>query len=254
MSRGESMLRRFSALLAMVLVFTLSAGLPVQAAAVTIHVPAEATYASLYQRIQSELEEQLGGIVSPATIAELAKKLTGQLAARLSMDGTPPALQPTPAPVPGHVPDSAPEPKPSSPPAQTLPQPAPESGLTADEALMVELVNQERVKAGLKPLTVDMRLVETARAKSRDMIDHAYFGHISPALGSPFDQMRRAGISYRYAGENLAGAPTVEGAHAALMKSPGHRANILSPNFTRIGVGIVNGGPYGKMFTQQFIG
>jgi uncharacterized protein YkwD len=99
-----------------------------------------------------------------------------------------------------------------------------------------------------------MRLVETARAKSRDLIEENYFGHISPKLGSPFEQMQRAGISYRYAGENLAGAPTVDRAHAALMKSPGHRANILSPHFTRIGVGIVDGGPYGKMFTQQFVG
>lgn len=247
------MLRRFSALLALVLVLALSVALPVQAATVTIRVPPGTTYAALYQRIHSELEEQLGGIVSPATTAELAKKLAGQVASRLSAGGTSPALQPTPAPAPGHAP-SPPRSEPSSTPAQASLQPAPESGLTADEARMVELVNQERVKAGLKPLTVDMRLVETARAKSRDMVDRAYFGHISPVLGSPFDQMRRAGISYRYAGENLAGAPTVEQAHAALMKSPGHRANILSPNFTRIGVGIVNGGPYGKMFTQQFIG
>ncbi|MDI3538297.1 MAG: hypothetical protein PWP12_504 [Bacillota bacterium] len=244
------MLRKFSALLALVLVLTLCVGLPVQAATVTIRVPAETNYASLYQKIQSELEEQLGGILSSATIAELAKKLAGQLASRLNVDGVSPAPQPAPAPAP----NPAPEPEPVSPPSQVSPQPVPEGGLTPDEARMVELVNQERVKAGLKPLVVDMRLVETARAKSRDMIEGSYFGHNSPVLGSPFEQMRRSGISYHYAGENLAGAPTVEQAHAALMKSPGHRANILNPNFTRIGVGIADGGPYGKMFTQQFIG
>jgi len=66
--------------------------------------------------------------------------------------------------------------------------------------------------------------------------------------------MKAAGVSYRYAGENLAGAPTVEMAHNSLMNSPGHRANILNANFTKIGIGVVSGGPYGKMFVQMFTG
>lgn len=127
-------------------------------------------------------------------------------------------------------------------------------GLTKDEKLMLDLVNKERVKAGLKPLEVDMRLVDISRKKSKDMIEKNYFGHISPTYGSPFDALKNAGISYRYAGENIAGAPTVEKAHEALMNSPGHRANILNPNFNKVGIGIVDGGPYGKMFTQTFIG
>jgi len=127
-------------------------------------------------------------------------------------------------------------------------------GLTADESKMLELVNQERQKAGLKPLTIDMRLVDISRKKSKDMIDKNYFGHTSPTYGTPFDALKNNGISYRYAGENLAGAPTVEQAHKGLMNSPGHRANILNPNFTHIGIGVVEGGPYGKMFTQTFIG
>jgi len=90
--------------------------------------------------------------------------------------------------------------------------------------------------------------------KSQDMVDKNYFAHQSPTYGSPFELMRSQGISYRTAGENLAGAPSVETAHRNLMNSPGHRANILNPNFTHVGVGIVNGGPYGKMFTQHFIG
>jgi uncharacterized YkwD family protein len=119
---------------------------------------------------------------------------------------------------------------------------------------MFKLVNQERTRAGLSPLTIDYQLVKLARLKSQDMVDKGYFGHDSPTYGSPFDMMSRAGVKYRYAGENLAGASTVEAAHRALMNSSGHRANILNPKFTRIGIGVVSGGPYGKMFTQMFTG
>jgi uncharacterized protein YkwD len=66
--------------------------------------------------------------------------------------------------------------------------------------------------------------------------------------------MKAQGITYRYAGENLAGADTVERAHTNLMNSAGHRANILNPNFTKIGVGVVHGGPYGLMISQEFNG
>ncbi len=128
------------------------------------------------------------------------------------------------------------------------------AGLTAEERQMINLVNRERVERGLAPLKVDMELVRTARLKSRDMVDNNYFAHQSPTYGSPFDMMRAAGIRYRYAGENLAGAPRVDWAHRNLMNSPGHRANILNPNYTHIGIGIVDGSRYGKIFTQHFTG
>ncbi|MBO8169916.1 MAG: peptidoglycan-binding protein [Thermoanaerobacteraceae bacterium] len=127
------------------------------------------------------------------------------------------------------------------------------AGLTADERRMIELVNQERINRGLEPLKVDMSLVETARLKSKDMVENNYFAHKSPIYGSPFDMMKAAGIKYTLAGENLAGAPWVELAHTNLMNSPGHRANILNPNFTHIGIGIVEGSQYGKIYTQLFI-
>ncbi|OPX83602.1 MAG: Cysteine-rich secretory protein family protein [Pelotomaculum sp. PtaB.Bin104] len=129
---------------------------------------------------------------------------------------------------------------------------APTTGLTAEEQQMVDLVNQERVKAGLQKLEVDLRLVKVARMKSQDMIDNNYFSHQSPTYGSPFDMMKSQGITYSYAGENLAGNQSVQAAHTALMNSSGHRANILNPNFNRLGIGIVQGGPYGMMFTQEF--
>ena len=130
--------------------------------------------------------------------------------------------------------------------------PAPK--LTVAEHEILLKVNRERAKAGLAPLQLNYRLVQTARAKSKDMIDHGYFDHQSPDLGSPFDQMKRAGIAYHYAGENIAGNNSAAGAMDSWMNSAGHRANILNPDFTHIGIGVVDGGPYGKMLTQQFIG
>jgi len=126
--------------------------------------------------------------------------------------------------------------------------------LTPQEQQMVDLVNQERIKAGLQPLTVDRKLTELARLKAQDMVKNNYFDHISPTYGSPFDMMRQAGITYRTAGENIAAASSVERAHTALMNSSGHRANILNPNFTRIGIGIVPDPTYGLMISQMFIG
>ncbi|MFZ7102192.1 MAG: CAP domain-containing protein [Peptococcaceae bacterium] len=125
---------------------------------------------------------------------------------------------------------------------------------SALEIEMLEYVNQARQAEGLAPLKMAPRLVELARLKSQDMIDHNYFSHTSPTYGSPFDMMGGFGITYRTAGENLAGHYSVPGAHEALMNSSGHRANILNPSFTHVGIGIVKGGPYGMMFTQLFAG
>lgn len=160
--------------------------------------------------------------------------------------------QPAPTkPAPAQpTPNNPTTPAPSKPPVT----PPPTSGLTAEEAKMVNLVNQERANQGIKPLSVNMSLVTLARTKSQDMVVNNYFGHISPTYGSPFDMMKNAGISYKTAGENLAGASTTEIAHQNLMNSPGHRANILNTAFNQIGIGIASGSRYGNIFTQMFIG
>ena len=79
-----------------------------------------------------------------------------------------------------------------------------------------------------------------------------YFSHYTPEGKSPFDRMDEAGIKYKAAGENLAYAPSVEVAHQGLIDSPGHRANILRPEFGHLGVGVIDGGINGKMFCQEF--
>jgi uncharacterized protein YkwD len=120
------------------------------------------------------------------------------------------------------------------------------------EAQMLEMVNRERAEAGLKPLAADPPMTEVARRHSADMFARGYFSHVTPEGRSPFDRINAASIAYRTAGENLALAPTLSIAHNGLMNSPGHRANILRPEFGRLGIGIMDGGRRGIMVTQNF--
>ncbi|MGE5581472.1 MAG: CAP domain-containing protein [Bacillota bacterium] len=126
--------------------------------------------------------------------------------------------------------------------------------LSNEELKMISLINQERAKAGLNELKIDFSLVKLAQEKSRDMVDHNYFGHISERFGSIYDQLKRERIIYRVAAENLAGTSNFQKAFQYFMASPAHRSNILNPQFTRIGVGVIRGGPYGAMITQLFLG
>jgi uncharacterized protein YkwD len=120
------------------------------------------------------------------------------------------------------------------------------------EQQMLVLVNQERSKSNLSPLVVDQSLQDLARSHSQDMLARGYFSHYTPEGKSPFDRMNAAGIQYLYAGENLAFSANVQLAMQGLMQSPGHRANILSPNFKKVGIGVISAGVYGEMFSQEF--
>ena len=120
------------------------------------------------------------------------------------------------------------------------------------EQKMLELVNQERAAAGLRPLAPDPELTEVARRHSADMFARGYFAHDTPEGLTPFDRMRAANIRFLTAGENLALAPTLAVAHNGLMNSPGHRENILRPQFGRVGIGIMDGGLRGLMISQEF--
>lgn len=122
----------------------------------------------------------------------------------------------------------------------------------ASENKMLELVNKERTSRGLKALVMDEKLREVARAHSKDMFARGYFAHVNPDGKDPFDRMKAGGIIFLVAGENLALAPSVDLAHDGLMNSPGHRANILTAEFGKVGIGVIDGGQYGKMFSQEF--
>ena len=120
------------------------------------------------------------------------------------------------------------------------------------ESEMLILVNGEREKHGLKPLKADPEIAVAARKHSADMFARGYFSHVSPEGINPFQRIKAENVVFITAGENLALAQTLAIAHQGLMNSPGHRANILRPAFGRLGIGILDGGIYGLMITQNF--
>ncbi|MEK4715127.1 CAP domain-containing protein [Sporosarcina sp. FSL K6-5500] len=162
----------------------------------------------------------------------------------------------TTKPVPTPKPEATPPVKPApEKPAEVAPvKPAEttsDASVSAIEKAVLDLTNVERQKAGLQPLQTDAKLMNSARQKSTDMASKGYFSHTSPTYGSPFDQMKSNGITYKSAAENIAmGQRTAEEVVKGWMESPGHRQNILTPGFTHIGIGYDKNGNY---WTQQFI-
>lgn len=140
---------------------------------------------------------------------------------------------------------------------ETIPIDIPKEGVsyTIDEASekeMVLRVNRERSERNLSPLIVDHSITLVSREKSNDMFERAYFSHYDPDGKNAVDRMEAHHVSFAFVGENLAYAPDVASAHTGLMNSEGHRKNILDSRFHRIGIGVIDGGIYGKMFTQIF--
>lgn len=124
---------------------------------------------------------------------------------------------------------------------------------TQAEAIL-NLVNAERKKAGVPALTLSDKLTQIAYTKAKDMADKNYFSHTSPTYGSPFDMLKQFGVSYSYAGENIAaGQKSAEEVMNSWMNSSGHRQNILNKNYTQLGVGFYRGGGYGTEWVQLFI-
>lgn len=125
--------------------------------------------------------------------------------------------------------------------------------MTQAEAVL-KLVNAERKKAGLQPLTLSNKLTNIAYTKAKDMAEKNYFSHQSPTYGSPFDMLKQFGVSFSAAGENIAaGQKSAEEVMNSWMNSSGHKANILNANYTQIGVGFYRGGQYGTEWVQLFI-
>lgn len=144
-----------------------------------------------------------------------------------------PYYPPTPAPAPS-------------------PTPAPSPQISTEKQQMLDLINAERVKVGATPLKADPKVMEVSQIKSDDMVKNKYFSHTSPTYGSPFDMLRKFGVTFYSAAENIAENVSVEAAHAALMASEGHRTNILDPSYNYLGIGITESSS-GKIFVQMFI-
>ncbi|MEU9227673.1 CAP domain-containing protein [Streptomyces massasporeus] len=128
-------------------------------------------------------------------------------------------------------------------------------GLAGTAAAVIDLTNRERAQHGLLPLSADPLLTTAAQAHSADMVARAFYAHTAPDGSRPWDRAAAAGSTRRSIGENIAcgqrsPADVVEG----WMNSPGHRANILKPGFTHIGVGLAGGGRAGTYWTQLFGG
>ena len=113
------------------------------------------------------------------------------------------------------------------------------ASLSAQEQTAGKLLNSDRAAYGLPALTLDPELCRIARIKSQDMRDNQYFAHTSPTYGDVRDMLDLFSYRYSAAGENIAHHATVKKSQAALISSPGHRRNILSSVYTKVGVGVV---------------
>lgn len=128
------------------------------------------------------------------------------------------------------------------------------STMTSDEKEVFNLINKQRTANGLSALKVDNEVQRVAKIKAQDMVNNSYFSHISPTYGSPFEMLQSFKVSYKTAGENIAGNSSNTGAVNAWMNSSGHKANILNSSFNYTGIGVVSSPKYGKVYVQMFIG
>jgi uncharacterized protein YkwD len=132
------------------------------------------------------------------------------------------------------------------------------------EQLMYELVNRDRANPAntpethgrAVPLRWNDRLAAVARAHSLDMLNRGYFAHEDPEGRSVAVRVKAAGMEWQTVGENIAIYESVSRAEAAFMNEPrfskNHRGNILNPDFTEVGIGIVPGPNGGVYITQDF--
>ncbi|MDX1699069.1 MAG: S-layer homology domain-containing protein [Melioribacteraceae bacterium] len=126
-----------------------------------------------------------------------------------------------------------------------------------NQAIMKEilvLLNKERAKVNAPPLKVHSGVQGLALIKAKDLADYNYFAHVSPRYGDYGDMLDKVGIKNRGAAENLtAGYSTAEMAVQAWMDSPGHKSNLLTREYTHVGVGSYSGGEYGIYHVTIFI-
>ena len=126
--------------------------------------------------------------------------------------------------------------------------------MISDEKEVFNLINKQRTANGLSALKVDNEVQRVAKIKAQDMVNNNYFSHNSPTYGSPFEMLQSFKVSYKIAGENIAGNSSNSGAVNAWMNSLGHKANILNGSFNYTGIGVVSSPKFGKVYVQMFIG
>ncbi len=119
---------------------------------------------------------------------------------------------------------------------------------------ILSLVNAERSKAGLEPVTLNSKLSQAAQNHTNDMISKRYFSHNSPSGSTMVSRVKAVGYTYSTIGENIAaGGSTASATMTQWMNSPGHKANILNPKFRELGVGYgASNDQYRYYWTQVF--
>lgn len=145
--------------------------------------------------------------------------------------------------------------------AASAPTESPQPALSADEALIVHMINAERTERGMTPLALDPLLIEVARAHSLDMAERGYFSHLAPdpLPSTPLDRylsaLEIASERSPLIGENIgrAGEPVMAVIHERMMASAEHRANILDREYARTGVGIY-ALPDGRVWLTEMFG
>ncbi|KWX79676.1 hypothetical protein AMQ84_06060 [Paenibacillus riograndensis] len=239
-------------------VMALSISLPLQANAAsevqTVTLKTD-SFAKFMEYLQQYSDNGFSFDGSTVTITKPQPVVTTKPAPAVPTAPAKPAATPAPTAKPAAAP--APTAQPAAPAATAKPAATPAAPAVADTTgtaaftqQIVTLVNKERAAAGLSPVSALASLNKVAAAKATDMRTNNYFSHTSPTYGSPFDMMSAFGVTYQYAGENIAmGQRTPQEVMTAWMNSAGHRANILSANFNYIGVGFDN-----NYWVQEFIG
>ncbi len=194
--------------------------------------------------------------------------IAGLIASRFTPTPVPtPTPLPTATPVPPKpaAPSGGSSPKPDAPPAsEPDPAPPPLSGcptasMGSYARALFDATNRERTQRGLPALGASGCVTYVAQVRSQDMADNNYFSHTSPDGSTAFSLMDQYGVPYGWAGENLArnnypDDQAVQVAIENLMNSQGHRDNILSPNYTKMGIGFAVDGSGMKYFTMVFTG
>ena len=119
--------------------------------------------------------------------------------------------------------------------------------------VLFENLNLARIEEGVAAVAWSAALAEVAGGHGREMYEDGYFSHVSPVTGTVDERLEARGIPFRVVGENLALSPTAATVHEGLLASSPHRATMLDPRFTRVGVSALEG-PLGLMVVQVFSG
>lgn len=127
------------------------------------------------------------------------------------------------------------------------------TSMSSDQRQALKLLNDDRKKRNLAPLQFNPQLATLAESYARDMIDRDFFSHRNPEGQTPFERMKERQIDFGYAGENIAFNESVYAAQQAFMHSPSHKANILNPHYTQVGIGVVKSTTGRVYVVQEFI-